>query len=168
MRILRLLRLTTCAVLLCACGLCAQTPVDLVHKEAPAFVREDLSGRRIDLKTYRGKVVLLNFWATWCAPCQVELPQLVEWQRKYRAQGLQILAVSMDDGPAPVRRTVRRLHLDFPVLMGDAKLGEEYGGVLGLPVTFLIDRDGKIAGQFKSETDLGAMEGEIQLALRKR
>jgi cytochrome c biogenesis protein CcmG, thiol:disulfide interchange protein DsbE len=167
MRILRLLRLTTCAALLCAGGLRPQTLADLVHKEAPAFVREDLSGRRIDLKTYRGKVVLLNFWATWCASCQVELPQFVEWQKKYGAQGLQILAISMDDGPELVRRTAGRLHLDFPVLMGDAKLGEKYGGVLGLPVTFLIDRDGKIAEQFKGENDLSAMEGKIQLALRK-
>ena len=70
--------------------------------------------------------------------------------------------------PAPVRRTARRLHLEFPVVMGDAKLGEKYGGILGLPVTFLIDRDGKIAKQFKGETDLSAMEGEIELALRKR
>ncbi|MGA7244480.1 MAG: TlpA disulfide reductase family protein, partial [Terracidiphilus sp.] len=116
MRILRLLRLTTCAALLCAGGLRPQTPADLVHKDAPAFVREDLSGRRIDLKTYRGKVVLLNFWATWCASCQVELPQFVEWQKKYGAQGLQILAISMDDGPELVRRTAGRLHLDFPVL----------------------------------------------------
>ncbi|MGA8740328.1 MAG: TlpA disulfide reductase family protein [Terracidiphilus sp.] len=140
----------------------------MLHKEAPAFVREDLSGHRIALKTYRGKVVLLNFWATWCASCQVELPQFVEWQKKYGAQGLQILAVSMDDSATPVRRTARRLHLDFPVLMGDAKLGEEYGGLLGLPVTFLIDRDGEIAEQFKGETDLSAMEGKIQLALRKQ
>lgn len=168
MGILRLLRLTTCAVLLCAVFLCAQKPVDMVHKQAPAFARDDLSGRRIDLKTYRGNVVLLNFWATWCASCQVELPKFLEWQKKYGAQGLQILAVSMDDGPEPVRRTARRLRLEFPVLMGDAKLGEKYGGILGLPVTFLIDRDGKIAKQFKGETDLSAMEGEIELALRKR
>ncbi len=155
-------------VLLGAGGVCAQAPpLDLVHKQAPAFVRVDLAGRKIRLKDYRGKVVLLNFWATWCAPCQVELPRFAEWQKTYGAQGFQVLAISMDDNAAPVRRTARRLHLDFPVLMGNAKLGEAYGGVLGLPITFLIDRDGKVVDRIKGETDLHALEREIQTVLRE-
>jgi cytochrome c biogenesis protein CcmG/thiol:disulfide interchange protein DsbE len=169
MSILRLLRPATCTVVLCAGALCAQTPpLDLLNGPAPVFVRHDLSGRRGDLAQYRGRVVLLNFWATWCAPCQVELPQFAEWQQKYGEQGLQVLAVSMDDGIAPVRRTARRLHLGFPVMMGNAKLGAEYGGVLGLPVTFLIDRDGMVVGRTRGEADLNAMEREIQRALGKR
>lgn len=167
MPFLKYLRRTTCAVLLLAAVLCAQEPLDLVHKRAPAFVRKDLTGRRISLKHYRGKVVLLNFWATWCAPCQVELPKFEEWQRNLGGQGLQIVAVSMDDNAAPVRRLVRGLRLDFPVVMGDARLGDKYGGVLGLPVTYLIDRDGKVVAKFKGETDLDVMEGEIQLTLHK-
>jgi cytochrome c biogenesis protein CcmG, thiol:disulfide interchange protein DsbE len=154
---------------LCAGGLCAQVPsTDLVDRPAPVFVRHDLSGRRVDLAQYRGRVVLLDFWATWCASCQVELPQFAKWQQKYGSQGLQVLAVSMDDSVAPVRRTVRRLHLGFPVLMGDAKLGAEYGGVLGLPVTYLVDRDGTVAARFKGETDLSAMEARIQGLLNSR
>ena len=170
MRIFLLIRLTICVALLgVAGGVCAQTPpLDLVHKTAPAFVRVDLAGQKVRLRDYRGKVVLLNFWATWCAPCQVELPQFAEWQRAYGADGLQVLAISMDDSKAPVRRTVRRLHLDFPVVMGDAKLGEAYGGVLGLPITFLIDRDGRVVERIKGETDLRAMESEIRTLLGKQ
>jgi cytochrome c biogenesis protein CcmG/thiol:disulfide interchange protein DsbE len=169
MHILRLFRPTFWVVILFACGLCAQAPPpDLVHKPAPAFARRDLSGKKIKLRMYRGKVVLLNFWATWCAPCQVELPRFETWQKELGAQGLQIVAVSMDDDATPVRSTVRRLHLDFPVVMGDARLGDEYGGVLGLPVTYLIDRDGKIVAKFKGESDLDAMEREMELALHKR
>jgi cytochrome c biogenesis protein CcmG/thiol:disulfide interchange protein DsbE len=164
---MRFLSMTTCAVLFCAAGLCAQTPVDLVHKPAPVFVRNDLSGRAIALEKYRGKVVLLDFWATWCAGCQVELPKFEAWKKKYGAQGFDVLAVSMDDTAAPVRRTVRRLQLDFPVVMGDARLGDEYGGVLGLPVTYLIDREGRIIAKFKGDTDLKAMERAIQSALHQ-
>jgi len=73
----------------------------------------------------------------------------------------------MDDGDAPVRRTVRRLRLDFPIVMGDAKLGDEYGGVLGLPVTFLIDREGRVVAKLKGETDLAALESQVKQLLAK-
>ena len=165
MRVSRLLSVTLCAALACATGLCAQAPQEMVHKAAPEFVRTDLAGRRIDLKDYRGKVVLLNFWATWCAGCQIELPKFAMWQKEYGAAGLQIVGVSMDDSAAPVRRTVRRLNLDFPVVMGDARLGDAYGGVLGLPVTYLIDRDGRIVAQIKGETDLAALESRVKRLL---
>ncbi len=150
MCLLRLVRPTVCAVLLGVGGARAQAPpLELMRKAAPAFVRTDLTGRKVRLADYRGKVVLLNFWATWCASCQVELPRFAEWQKTLGAQGLQVLAVSMDDNPAPVRKTARRMHLNYPVVMGDAKLGEEYGGVLGLPVTYLVDRDGIVVKQIK-------------------
>jgi cytochrome c biogenesis protein CcmG, thiol:disulfide interchange protein DsbE len=161
----RSLALLTCWMTALVCVGWSQTAPDLVHKAAPRFVRADLSGRQIDLKSYRGKVVLLNFWATWCAPCQVELPRFDGWQKKYGAEGLQVLTISMDDGDAAVRRTVRRLHLDVPVMMGDAKLGEAYGGVLGLPITFLIGRDGVIVARIKGETDLAALELHVKKLL---
>ena len=160
----RFLILTFCGLAV-VCGAWAQPAVDLVHKQAPEFIRTDLNGLQIDLKSYRGKVVLLNFWATWCAPCQVELPRFDAWQKKYGGKGLQVLAVSMDDGDAPVKRTVRRLHLGFPVVMGDAKLGDAYGGVLGLPITFLIDRNGVVVGKIKGETDLGKLESKVKAVL---
>lgn len=159
--------ITACAVLLCSAGFGAHPAVDLVHKPAPAFVRKDLSGRNVALEKFRGKVVLLNFWATWCAGCQAELPRFEAWQKKYGAEGFAVLAVSMDDTAAPVRKTVQRLHIEFPVVMGDARLGDEYGGLLGLPVTYLVDREGKILAEFKGETDLNAMERAIQTALRR-
>jgi peroxiredoxin len=159
--------ITMCALVVCAAGLCAQGTADLVQKPAPPFVRNDLSGQKIALEKYRGKVVLLNFWATWCAGCQVELPKFSAWQKKYGPQGFSVLAVSMDDSAAPVRKTVRRLQLDFPVVMGDARLGEEYGGLLGLPVTYLIDRKGKILAKFNGDSDVDDMERTIQAALRQ-
>jgi thiol-disulfide isomerase/thioredoxin len=166
MRILR--RCCAWALLaLSAAGVHAQKTASLVHSAAPEFVRTDLQQRRVDLRAYRGRVVLLTFWATWCAPCQVEMPRFVAWQRQYGPQGLQIIGVSMDDDAGPVRRLMGRRHVNYPVLMGDVKLAELYGGVLGLPVTFLIDRQGVVAARFHGETDLDAMERRIGKLLKR-
>lgn len=151
------------ALLLGVCLLVFDIPIDLaaeslVHKPAPAFVRMDLNGKKIDLGSLRGKVVLLNFWATWCAPCQIEMPRFTQWQRQYSSQGLQVIGISMDDDPALVRRADRKLKPNYPVAMGDEELGESYGGVMGLPLTFLIDRKGEVRAQFQGETDLKTIE----------
>lgn len=138
----------------------------LLHKPAPQFVRQDLSGKTVSLRAYRGKVVLLSFLATWCAPCQQELPQFAAWQ--HEIGGLQVIAVSMDDEPAPVRALVRKLGLQFPVVMGDAALGKRYGGVLGLPVTFLIARDGTVAERFEGEARLAEIENRVKELLDGR
>jgi cytochrome c biogenesis protein CcmG/thiol:disulfide interchange protein DsbE len=134
----------------------------LVNRKAPVFARRDLNNRNLKLRSFRGKVVLLNFWATWCAPCQIEMPVFVAWQRKYGPQGFQVIGISMDDEAAPVRRLVRKLKLNYPVAMGDEKLGIRYGGVLGLPVTYLIDRDGKVRAQFQGETNLITIEEQLK------
>ena len=144
----------------------AATP--LVHKRAPEFVRMDLDHKRLDLNTYRGKVVLLNLWATWCAPCQVEMPSFVAWQKKYGPQGLQVIGISMDDDPALVRSMNGKLKLNYPVVMGDVKLGDLYGGVLGLPITFLIDRHGVIQAEFQGEPDMNKIEKQMQSLLSGR
>jgi cytochrome c biogenesis protein CcmG, thiol:disulfide interchange protein DsbE len=145
----------------------AQQP-SLIGSQAPRFVRPDLKGRRIDLDDYRDKVVLLNFWATWCAPCRVELPTFSSWQGRYGPEGLQVIAVAMDDDSAPVGKAARKLHLNFPVLMGDEKLGDDYGRVLGLPVTYLIGRNGKITARFAGETDLDQVESKVRELLLER
>lgn len=140
-------------------GVDARTPS--AHRMAPDFSRTDLDHREIRLESYRGKVVLLNFWATWCEPCIAEIPEFAQWQRKYAGR-LQVLGVSMDDDAAPVRTAYRKYGLNYPVVMGDEKLGELYGRVLGLPMTFLIDPDGRIRYQHEGATDLGVMEKEIR------
>ena len=140
----------------------------LLHKQAPQFVLPDLNHQRIDLANYRGRVVLLTFWATWCAPCQIEMPHFVEWQTLYGKDGLQIIGISMDDDSAPVVALTRKRHVNYPVAMGNEHIGEQYGGVLGLPVTFLIDRSGKVAARFKGETSLAAMEREVRRLLHEK
>jgi thiol-disulfide isomerase/thioredoxin len=140
----------------------------LVNRKAPEFVRRDLNGTSIDLKSFRGKVVLLNFWATWCAPCLIEMPVFAAWQRQYDPRGFLVIGISMDDDPAPVRSLVGKLKLNYPIAMGDARLGERYGGVLGLPLTYLIDRNGVVRAQFQGETDVKTIEKQLKLILVQR
>ena len=131
-------------------------------------MRKDLSGARLDLKGFRGKVVLLNFWATWCGPCQQEMPVLSSWQLEYGSEGFQVIGISMDDSPAPVRTMVAKMKLSYPVAMGDAALGQRYGGVLGLPLTYLIDKDGVVRAVFQGDTDMKSIERQLKLVLRQR
>jgi thiol-disulfide isomerase/thioredoxin len=157
--------------LVCAClgagtAQLALAASSLIHKPAPEFVRTDLQGKQLDLSAYRGKVVLLNFWATWCAPCQLEMPRLVAWESKYGPRGLRIIGISMDDDPALARRMALKLKLNYPVAMGDEELGELYGGVLGLPLTFLIDGQGNVQAQFLGETNLNTIEEKFKPLLR--
>jgi cytochrome c biogenesis protein CcmG/thiol:disulfide interchange protein DsbE len=129
---------------------------------APDFTRIDLSGSTLGLRRYRGKIVLLNFWATWCAPCLAEIPRFSLWQQTYGASGLQVLGVSMDDESAQVKRALRKYGIVYPVVMGDAPLGELYGGVLGLPQSYLIDASGRIVARYEGEPDLTQMESRIK------
>lgn len=142
----------------------------LVNRPAPTFSLPDLQDAPIRLAHYRGQVVLLNFWATWCAPCRIEMPRFVEWQRRYGPQGLRVIGVSVDDSDSPVRAFADKLHLNYPVVMGNAGLGERYGGIYGVPVTFLIDRNGIVRARFDGEPDLDLLETRIRslLALRAR
>lgn len=143
----------------------AEGNVAAIHSQAPDFSLTDLTGKKLELSSYRGKVVLLDFWATWCVPCRSEIPQLVQLQKKYRAQGLQIIGISLDDEPKPVEAFRKQLHMNYPVGLGDAKLAERYGGVLGLPVKFLIGRDGRIYFKQTGQADISNLEDRIKSLL---
>lgn len=163
----RLLALAGLLVTTAGFAATAKSSRPLLHKPAPAFVRIDLDGNEIGLRAMRGKVVLLNFWATWCGPCLEELPRFKEWQRRYGDQGFAIIAVSMDDSPDPVRVFVGRLRPNFSIVMGDEKLGNLYGGILGLPVSYLIGREGRVEARLSGATDLDAFEARIEELLKK-
>jgi peroxiredoxin len=132
-----------------------------IYRTAPNFSRIDLNHRQVNLADYRGKVVLLNFWATWCAPCLAEMPRFVAWQHEYGGRCLQVIGISMDDDAQPVRIAYRKYKLNYPVIMGDAKIGEMYGGVFGLPITFLIDTKGRIRFKYQGAVDISTVEDEM-------
>ena len=145
------------ALLLSGAALAATPPSGL----APEIARPDLGGTPVRLHDYLGKVVLVNFWATWCGPCLEEIPAFVTWQREFGTAKLQIVGVSMDDEPQTVRRFMKKTPLDYPVVMGDVALARSWGGVLGLPATYLIDTQGLIVAHVVGETDLKKLKGQI-------
>jgi len=144
----------------------AKSPVKLRPGDlAPQFSRSDLQGRPFDLR--RGKVVLIDFWASWCAPCILAIPHLSQLQEKYRARGFQVVGVSMDDSADTTKETMQKIRFNYPVLLGDAKLGNLYGGVLGLPLQILVGADGKILAIRSGEFPPNALDKEIAAALKK-
>jgi peroxiredoxin len=113
---------------------------------APDFTLSDASGQPVQLSSFQGKVVLLNFWATWCGGCKVEIPWLIDFQRAYANRGLAILGVSFDDdGWKVVRPFVAAKHVNYHVMIGNPHIAALYGSVGALPVTFVIDKSGRIA-----------------------
>jgi len=143
-------------------------PVRLkVGDTAPQFVRADLQGRTFDLKAQRGKIVLIDFWASWCPPCIIAIPHLGQLQKQYGGRGFQVVGVSMDDSVTTTRETMEKVPFHYPVVQGDAKFGNLYGGVLGLPLQLLIGKDGKILTIWSGEVEPAALDKEISAALKK-
>lgn len=121
----------------------AETLSDL--GQAPAWSLPDLSGQAIASKAYAGKVVVVDFWATWCSPCLAEIPHYIELQEKYRDQGLVVVGISMDQkGGVVVPPFAAKHAINYPLVLGDAEVADAFGGVEYLPTTFLIDREGKV------------------------
>ncbi len=142
---------------------------------APNVTFKSLDGREISLESLRGKVVLVNFWATWCEPCKIETPWMIEFQKKYGDKGFTILGVAMDDegasvvGPFVAKEKFdvdgQSLLIPYPIVLGNDDLGTQFGGIMGLPTSFVITRDGKIATRVVGVVSRKHLEKAIQSAL---
>lgn len=133
---------------------------------APDFTLDKLNGGTLKLSDLRGKAVLLNFWATWCGPCKIETPWLVEMQNQYGSQGLQVVGVAMDDsGKDEIESFAKEMGMNYPILLGKEAVGDEYGGVPALPESFFIGRDGKIVDRIIGLKGRAEIEDSIKKAL---
>ena len=136
---------------------------------APDFELKTTDGKTVHLSDYRGKAVLLNFWATWCPPCKIEMPWFVDLQKQYGGQGLQVIGIAMDDDAdkqaAKIGQFAREMNLNYVVLLGNDKVGDAYGGVEGLPTSFYIGRDGKVLTSVSGLVSHSEIEDKIKKAL---
>ena len=131
------------------------------------FIVKDLDGRNVALSAYSGKVILLDFWATWCPPCRKEIPAFIELYDKYKPLGFVVLGVSVDDSSSDVKRFVEKFRMNYPVLMGYGRddLQEAFGGPPGFPTAFIIARDGTICSQHTGLAPLEQFERKIKALL---
>lgn len=145
-------------------------------KAAPAFTLEDTHGRKVSLADYKGKAVLINFWATWCGPCKIETPWLIELRNRYAAQGFEVLGVSMDDldrnnphALAEEKREIAQfaaqMHVPYPVLIGGDTISDAYGGLVALPTSFYVNRKGIVVATQMGIVSQNEIEANIKKAL---
>ena len=134
---------------------------------APDFSLKSLpDGKEVRLSSLRGKAVLVNFWATWCEPCKIEMPSLVDLQKKYGPQGLQIVGVAMDDADdKEISAFAHKMGVNYLVLRGTEEVGDLYGGIDRLPMTYYLDRSGKVVDETVGMAGEATLEDAIKRAL---
>lgn len=147
-------------------------PVTEVAKPAPDLKLKDLQGKEISLADLKGKVVFVNFWATWCGPCQEEIPSLIDMQNKYASKGFTVLGIAMDDeGQSVVAPFVakekydvngQKLLINYPIVIGSDEAADKFGGILGYPTSFLISRSGKQIMKFQGPPDPVIIEKAVE------
>ncbi len=134
---------------------------------APDFTLKSIDGKTVKLSDLKGKAVVVNFWATWCQPCKIEMPWFVELQKKYGPEGLQILGISADEDASneDLSKFTQDLGVNYPILLSEEKVEREYGGIQFLPVTVYIDRDGKIVDKAFGLKGRNEIEEDIKKSL---
>jgi peroxiredoxin len=144
----------------------SETPGASQSKTAPDFTLQSLEGKTVRLSDYRGKPVVLNFWATWCEPCKIEMPWFVDLQKQYGPAGVQFLGVAMDDASTKeIAAFAESMKVNYPILIGKDSVGDDYGGVQFLPETFYIDRTGKVVDKAFGLKGRGEIEDNIKKIL---
>jgi peroxiredoxin len=147
----------------------AAAPAAAKGHSAPDFVLTDLQGNTVKLSDLRGKAVVLNFWATWCPPCKAEIPWFVDLQKRYGAQGLQVVGVNMDDGDEnDVQKFAAQNAINYPILLGQDKVADAYGGIDYLPTTFYIDRNGVVIERVFGQPERDEIEQNVKRAIASK
>ena len=168
MRKLRLVAAAAAVVLMTGCSsqpdrvTAASAKNEKGRKAAPDFALKDSNGKTVKLSDYKGKVVLLNFWATWCGPCKIEIPWFIEFEQRYKDRGFAVIGVTMDEESwDTVKPYITEKKVNYRVVMGDEAVGQAYGGVDSLPTTFVIDKEGRIASTHVGLVSKSNYENEI-------
>ena len=130
---------------------------------APNFRLATMDGGEVELNELRGKVVLVDFWATWCGPCRMEIPHLTELYDRYQDKGFELVGISLDQqGPAVVKPFIEEFKINYPIVMGDEDIANQYGGVRSIPTAFLIDREGNVVKKYVGYKPLETFVADIE------
>ncbi len=141
-------------------------PAGAPGEAAPDFALTNLAGKTVRLSDFKGKIVLLDFWATWCAPCREEIPDFIQLQKQYSGRGFTVLGIALDeDGAAVVKPLAQKLGVNYPLVIGDTQVAARYGGIQAVPTAFLIGRDGRILKAFVGARSKSEWEQTIRRAL---
>jgi len=137
-------------------------------KSAPSFTLQDLNGKQVSLSDFKGKVVILDFWATWCPPCVKEIPHFIALYEQYKDQGFAIVGISVDRGGISVVKSfARKYRVNYPILMTDGRVDKAYGGIPSIPTTFVIDSAGNIRQKYVGYRDKAIFEADIKALLEE-
>lgn len=152
---------STAAVLFVVFGIFMIGTSSVSAQEAPDFTLTDLEGNKVSLSDFKGKVIIVDFWATWCGPCKMEIPSFIKLQDDYQ-DDVVVLGVSLDQGgPGAVVPFAEKMNINYPIVYGDGSVVQAYGGIRGIPTTFVIDRDFKIQRKYVGYRDHSVFEEDI-------
>ncbi len=142
------------------------TPPETGGKPAPAFTLQDLEGNNVSLADFKGKVVILDFWATWCPPCIKEIPDFIDLYEQYKDKGFAMVGISLDQaGISVVKSFAQRFKINYPILMNDGRVDKAYGGITSIPTTFVIDSAGNIRKKYVGYIEKSVFEADIKALL---
>lgn len=145
-----------------------KAPASLVFESAPSFTLQNINGENVSLSDFGGKMVILDFWATWCPPCKAEIPHFIELYKQYKDKGLAVIGIALDvEGINIVRPFVQRYGVVYPVLLSDGQVAKAYGGINSIPTTFVIDSTGNIRRKYVGYREKSVFEADIKEFLPK-
>jgi len=147
---------------------CGKKQIDSDSAKAPQFTLPDINGNQVSLSDFEGKVVILDFWATWCPPCVKEVPHFIELYDEYKEQGFEMVGISLDAGGAnDVKPFVEKMNVNYTMLIGNQDVTKQYGGIGGIPTTFVIDKAGQIRQKYVGYREKAVFENDIKMLLNE-